>query len=212
MNILRSPLDALKRARRPYLVLNGAYYGLIAVTMVYSTLDRTLQEALGQLVLQALGGGPLGAVVEAFTAGQALLAIGLIFAINLLLATFVTLTLPSLIVPFSGLPLLALRAVLWGLLFAPQFQAPIGTRDVLSGLGIAGLILLEGQGYVLAGLGAFVQGRALLWPSSVDAEGPGQGYWYGLKEQAKLYALIVGVLLVAAVYEVLLLVVTTSVQ
>jgi hypothetical protein len=205
-------LDALKRARRPYRVLNGAYYGLIAATMVYSTLDRTLQEALGQLVLQALGGGPLKAVVEAFSAGQALLAIGLIFAINLLLATLVTITLPSLIVPFSGLLLLALRAVIWGILFAPQIEAPIEMLDVLTGLGIAVLILLEGQGYVLGGLGAFVQGRALLWPSSVGAEGPGQGYWYGLKEQAKLYALIAAVLLVAAVYEVLLLMATTSIQ
>ena len=119
MKVLRSPFDALKRARRPYLILNLAYYGLVAVTMVYICFDRTLQEALNRLGCESLGsGGPLEPVVQAFSTGRALLTVGLIFAINLLLATFVTLTLPSLIVPFSGLLLLALRAVIWGILFA----------------------------------------------------------------------------------------------
>jgi hypothetical protein len=37
----------------------------------------------------------------------------------------------------------------------------------------------------------------------VGATGRGQGYWCGLKEQAHVYVLVAGVLLVAAVYEVL---------
>jgi hypothetical protein len=66
-------------------------------------------------------------------------------------------------------------------------------------------MILEGEGYILGALGAFIQGRALFRPSSVGASKPVQGYWYGIKEQFKLYLLIIPVLLIAAVYEVGLL-------
>jgi hypothetical protein len=202
MKILRSSLNALRRARRPYLILNLAYYGLIIWTMVYVVYNRSIQETLQSLIVAALGEGPLAPILEALTANQVLLAIGMIFAVNLVAATFLAITLPSLIVPFSGLLLLAVRALTWGALFAPQIGGPVETRAVWTGIGLAVLILLEGQGYVLAGTAAFVQGRALFWPSSVDASGPGRGYAAGLKEQARLYVLIMLVLLVAAVYEV----------
>ena len=161
---VRSALDALKRARRPYLVLRLVYYGLIAWTMVYVSCDRTIQQRFGQVLLDTLGSGPLATVIDAFSAGQALRTVGLIFAINLIGATLFTITLPSLIVPFSGLLLFGVRALLWGILFAPQFDAVGGVWDVLAGLGVLGLILLEGEGYILGAVGAYVQGRALLWP------------------------------------------------
>jgi hypothetical protein len=202
VKILRSALDVLRRERRFYLALNLAYYGLIAGAMAYTCYDRSPQEALGQLVAGALGEGPLAPVLEALTAGQVLQAVGLILAINLLAATFLVITLPSLIVPFSGLLLVALRALLWGILFAPQIGGPVEMRELLTGIGVAVLILLEGQGYVLGALGVTLQGRAFLWPRSVGASSRGQGYLYGLKEQARVYLLIVPVLLIAAVYEV----------
>jgi hypothetical protein len=81
----------------------------------------------------------------------------------------------------------------------------MGVREVLTGLGVLVLLFLEGEGYILGALGAFIQGRALFWPRSVGASGAVQGYWYGIVAQARLYLLIVLVLLVAAVYEVGLL-------
>jgi hypothetical protein len=175
---------------------------LIIWTMVYILFDRSPQQALGELVFDALGTGPLSSILDAFGAGQMLLAVALIFAINLLAATFLVITLPSLVIPFCGLLLFALRAVLWGILFAPEWDGALDTQAVLGGIGVAVLMILEGEGYILGALGAFIQGRALLKPSSVGASKPLQGYWYGIKEQLKLYPLIIGVLLVAAVYEV----------
>ena len=151
-------------------------------------------------------------MIDAFSAGQALLTVGLILTINLVGATFLTITLPSLIVPFGGLVLWGVRALLWGILFAPRIDPSMGAQDVLSGIGVAVLIVLEGEGYILGALGAYLQGRALLWPGSVGASGPGEGYWRGIKEQARLYVLIVLVLLVAALYEVGLLFVATPAQ
>jgi hypothetical protein len=205
MKLLRSALDVLRRSRRPYLILRLVYYGLIVWTMVYVTYDRSIQERFNQLILDTLGSGPLASVIDAYSTGQALLAVALIFAINLVGATFLAITVPSLIIPFAGLLLFAVRALLWGILFAPQPPGAIGMPEVLTALGVVGLIVLEGEGYILGALGAFIQGRALLKPSSVGAGRPGQGYRYALREQARLYVWIVLVLLVAAVYEVGLL-------
>jgi hypothetical protein len=170
--------------------------------MAYTVLDRSLQQAMGEVLVVALGEGPLAPAPEAFNAGQMLLAIGLIFAINLLVATFLFITLPSLVVPFSGLLLAGLRALVWGILFAPEFEAPIGMADLFTWMLLALLLFLEGQGYVLATLGAYLHGRAFLWPRSVGETSIWRGYWAGLKTQARIYVLIAVVLLVAAVYEV----------
>jgi hypothetical protein len=145
-------------------------------------------------------------VLGAYTEGQVLTAVALTVGINLLIGSFVTITLPSLIVPFSGLVMGGIRAALWGLLFSPQFQGA-GPGEIVAGLLIAVLILLEGQGYVLALLAAYVQGRAFLWPERVGADGHREGYWFGLKQSARIYLLIALVLLVGAVYEVLFTVV-----
>ena len=52
---------------------------------------------------------------------------------------------------------------------------------------LLGLLLLEGQGYVLAALGAYLHGRAFLWPQRVGATGCGEGYSQGLKQHARVY-------------------------
>jgi hypothetical protein len=188
-------------------ILNLAYHGLVACAMVYTAFDRSLQQALMDTVGGALAEGPLASVLDAYTSERVLLAIGLTFGINLAVGSFVSITLPSLVIPFSGVLIAALRAVLWGVLFSPQLVTEIGAGEVVTGVLLVILLLLEGQGYVLALFGAYRRARAFLRPRSVGATGPLQGYWHGLKEQVPIYLLVALVLLVAAVYEVLLVVV-----
>jgi hypothetical protein len=52
-------------------------------------------------------------------------------------------------------------------------------------------------------LAAYIQGRAFLWPSTVNAATHTQGYQAGVKRSLRLYLLIAIVLAAAAVYEVL---------
>ena len=64
-------------------------------------------------------------------------------------------------------------------------------------------LLLEGQGYILALLAAYIQGRAFLWPKTAGVEGHARGYVEGLKRTGLLYVLVVLVLLISAIYEVI---------
>ena len=109
------------------------------------------------------------------------------------------------VIPFSGLLVGAYRAVLWGLIFSPPTLA-VSSREMLAGFLALILLILEGQGYVLAMLAAYVQGSAFLFPKSVGATSRKQGYGVGVKRSIRLYLLVVPVLAVAAVYEALVVI------
>jgi len=206
LKALRSALGVSGESRRAYVTLNLVYYGLVACGMIFTALDRSIQRELLAAVGNALTQGPLAGVASAYTTGQIILAIAWTFVINLVVASFVSITLPSLIVPFSGLLVGLVRAVTWGLLFSPPTLA-VGGREAVMGLLIGILLILEGQGYVLAMLAAWVQGQAFLSPPSVGAADRGQGYVLGIKRALRLYVLVVLVLAVAAIYEAVVVIV-----
>jgi hypothetical protein len=199
MKAIRNALSILGEHRRPYIVLNVIYYGLVVAGMVYVFFNPSLQQLLIDAAGQTFGeGGSLAVVGEAYGGGKVLLSIALTFAVNLLVGSLASITLPSLLVPFSGLLMGAYRAVLWGLLLSPA--EPALARAMLPH---SLTLILEGQAYVVAMLAGYLHGRAFLWPRSVDAEKAWQGYWIGMKRTASLYLLIAVLLAVAAIYEAL---------
>lgn len=113
-------------------------------------------------------------------------------------AYIIWITLPSLVIPFSGLLLGAYRAILWGFLLSPTTPE---LRLVMIPHSL--VLILEGQAYILAMLAAYVQGKAFLWPRSVGAATRRQGYGLGVKRSVRIYVLVVLLLAVAAVYEAL---------
>ena len=194
--MVRSSLAVVREHRRAYLILNLLYYGLIVAAMAYAAFNPDLQRTLWTEVGKGFSTGPLEELVGAYSGGQVLLAAILTFAVNLLGGSFVYITLPSLIIPFSGLLVGVYRALLWGLLFSPTAELGAGLIFHLP------TIILEGQAYVLAMLAAYVQGIVFLRPKkSVGVRTHRQGYWEGVKLSVRVYLLVVVVLLVAAVYE-----------
>ena len=193
--MLRGSLAVVKEHRRAYLLLNLTYYGLIAAAMAYVAFDPGLQRSLLEAVGKAIGTGPMETIAGAYGGGRLLLAVVLTFTVNVIGGSFVYITLPSLIVPFSGLVLGAFRALLWGLMFSPTAVMGAGFFLLLP------TIVLEGQGYVLAMLAAYVQGVAFVRPRSVGEKSHGRGYLEGLKRSARIYVLVAIVLVVAAVVE-----------
>ena len=196
MSLIRSAFDVIRRHRRAYVVLNVAFYGVVVCAMVAAALDPGVQGLLRKATHEGLTQGPLAAVARAYTEGNVILAMVLTFVVNLSGGAFLSITLPSLIIPFSGLLMGGARAAIWGVIMSPA--SPDMRLAMIPHLLT---LILEGQAYVLTMLAACVQGNAFLRPRSVGAEGHGRGYWLGLKDSARLYVLIIVVLAVAAVYE-----------
>lgn len=198
MKLIKEAWELVRANRRAYIIINAVYYGLVVVFMVVAAFNRPLQDQLLASVGESFTSGPLSAVGSAYVNAEVLNAIGLTFLINLVLASFLQITIPSAIIPFSGFLIGVLRAVLWGLILSPAHP------DLrMSMIPHSITLLLEGQAYILVLLAAYVQGRALLWPKTAGVEGHGRGYVEGLKSTGKLYVLVILILAAAAVYEVI---------
>jgi hypothetical protein len=195
------PFRLLRSLVRPLILINAFYFGLVGVGMAYAAWDReTHDEVISSLKEQAPKSLP--GVFRAYREGNVVAAIALTFAINLFAGSALFITLPSMIVPFSGLLLGAVRAVTWGLIFSPVSE--VTGSGLTQGLLIGLLLLLEGEGYVLAMLAAYVHGRSFLFRGTAGAATRWQGYKTGLAHSAQLYVFVAGTLAIAAVYEAVL--------
>ena len=195
---LKTSIAVVRSNLRAYIVLNILYYGVVAVAMIVVAGNPQVQEALTQAVVASFTEGPLSTVADAYAGGNVLMAIVLTFAVNFFLGSVLVLFVPSLLIPFGGVAIGLIRATLWGLLLAPttpELQVAMIPHSLT--------LVLEGQGYILAMLGAFVLGKAFVSPSSVGASRWRDGYVTGLKKEGRIYVLVALVLAVAAVYEAL---------
>ena len=199
MIIFRRALGLVRQHVRPFVLINMAYFGFVCGGMAYGAWDRENRDAfMAESKQQAAEFLP--AIYDAVRGGHVAKTIGLIFVVNLCAGSFLYITLPSLLVPFSGLLLGAVRAFAWGWIFSPNLSAFNGAVFAY-GLLIGLLLFLEGEGYVLAMLGSYIQGKSFLFPQSAGANTRWQGYKSGATWSMQLYALVAGTLAVAAVYE-----------
>jgi len=198
MNLIKSAWEIVKNNRRAYIVLNVLYYSLVIVFMVYAAFNPEIQKTLMDAVGATFMTGPLSFIGNAYANAEVLRAILVTFFINLFVGSFGSITLPSLIIPFSGLLIGIYRAVMWGLILSP---ASPDLRLIMIPHSIT--LLIEGQAYILTMLAAYIQGRSFLWPRAVSLDSHWKGYVEGVKLSARLYVLIILTLVIAAVYEVI---------
>lgn len=198
MKLLKSALELVKENRGAYITVNAIYYGLIVVFMFVAALIPDVQAELLKTIGSAFTSGPLALVGQAYINAEVIKAVLLTFVVNLFLASLIYMTIPSLIIPFIGTLMFVLRAILWGLIFSP---ASPEMRLVMIPHSLT--LILEGQAYILVMFALYLQGRAFLWPKSAGVEGFGRGYLEGLRRTGKIYVLVILTLAVAAVYEVI---------
>jgi hypothetical protein len=197
-NLIKSAWGLVQENRRAYIVINILYYGLVTICMIYVAFNQELQQSLMNQIGAAFMTGPLAFVGQAYVNAQVFTAILATFFVNLLIGSFASITLPSLIIPFSGLLVGIYRAILWGLLLSPA------NPDLrLTMIPHSVTLIIEGQAYILTMLAAYVHGRAFLWPKIVGVESRAKGYLEGLKQTGKLYVLVILTLAIAAIYEVI---------
>ena len=184
--------------RKAFIILNFAFYGLIAAAMVVAAFNPAIQNNLLNAVRRSFKGTTFPASWTHIKNGHLPAAISFTFLVNLAGGAFASITLPSLALPFLGILIGLWRASMWGLILSP-------TNGKLAMIMIPHSLTLvvEGQAYVVAMFAAYLHGRALLWPQSVGAPTHWKGYLAGLKRTAHIYPLIVALLGIAAVYEAL---------
>jgi preprotein translocase subunit SecG len=191
-----SALRTIRENRAAYVAINVVYYGLVVLAMIFVAAQPEIQKSLGNAVAQGFTSGPLSMVGEAYTSGDVMLAATITLAVNFFLGTLLYISLPSLIIPFAGLPMGVVRAVLWGLLLSPA------SPDLrLAMIPHSLTLLLEGQAYIVAIFASFV-----LWKTAFSRSAGmsfSQRYGVGFRRFLRLHLLVVILLVVAAVYEAL---------
>jgi hypothetical protein len=204
MRYLRRGLEFVRQYRKPYFILCACFYGLVAGGMVYAAFDRGLQSSLTNNAREGVTAA-LPHVAAAYAHGQILAAMGLTFVVNYFLASILCIVVPSLIVPFSGLAIGGVRAFMWGLVFSPT-SWPTSAGSAMRGALVLGLLILEGLGFILAMLAAYVQGANFLNRGRTPHLPWRRRYWSALKQSVPLYWLVALQLAVAAAYESILVI------
>ena len=166
MTVIRNAVGIVRRNWKAYVTINLLYYGLVVVAMLFVVSHPEIQKELLKAVRQAFGGkGPLAAVGGVYKGGHVAAAIVLTFIVNLVLGSVFSITVPSMIVPFSGFLMGIFRAIMWGLLLCPAEPSLRGGMIPHSLT-----LLLEGQAYIVALLAAYTSGNAFLRPRSVGGK------------------------------------------
>lgn len=191
--------SVIREEKEAYIFLNILYYGLVVLGMVYVTFfNPSLQEKLIQAASQTFTEGHLAAVGNAYSRGQVIHSIILTFIVNLFLGSMIEMSLPSLIIPFSGLLMGVYRAILWGLILSPS-NASLAGPMIPHSL----TLLIEGQAYILVMLSIYIHGKAFLRPEVYGVAGRLRGYMEGLRRTGWIYMLVAILLVIAAIYEAL---------
>lgn len=184
-------LDIVRENRRTYLLLNVLAYGLVLLGMAAGALFPQLHAA-SMADMESNGSTDLASSLLS----TPLLFALIIFAINVGTVVIASIGAPSLIVPFSGIAIFAVRALSIGTSLAPV-DPTVRTTLIPHSL----TLLIEIQAYVLVMLGAFVLGRAWLRPASVGAERRRDGYVRGLRALGRLLVPALVLLVIGALYE-----------
>ena len=197
IDCIANPLWLIRtRYALSYLLMNLLFYGVIALGMLIVTVRPEIQRTLTSSIQHDFRTPAWAPLLNAYLGGHLIRAAVLTFAVNFVLGTAMELSFPSLFIPFFGILFGIFRALLWGLIFGP---AEHGNFFLLKTHGV--VMILEGQGYVLAMLSVYIHGKAIIKPNSVGAAGTWQGYKRGFVESMRIYPLIALVLAASALYE-----------
>ncbi|WP_198169741.1 stage II sporulation protein M [Agromyces laixinhei] len=185
------PFRLVGENRRAYLWLNIAAYGLVAVGFVVGFIFPELNTAQGD----ALEHDGTGDTVRGLVGIPPLFAL-VIFGVNVWRLSFLTILLPSFVIPFAGLATFGYWAVQTGITLAP-----VTAEKWVLFIPHSLTVLIELQAYVLLLLGVWLLGRAWLYPRTVGAPSRRRGYLRGLQRIGVLALPALVLLVIGAMWE-----------
>ncbi len=191
MHRLRRPFQIIRADLRAYLLVNVFVYGMLLLGMVLGSLFPGLRAAR----VASFAGGGQGELVNAVV-GNGWVFGTVIFLVNVFPTALLLITLPSLVVPFAGLAVFAVKTIDLGITLAPVDSI---SRLILIPHSLT--LLIEFQAYALVMFGAYLLGRSWLRPATVDAPTRRQGYVCGLSRLGWLWLPALALFVIGAVYE-----------
>lgn len=196
MKMLKEAVQTLKKRRKLILIANLYYIILFFIGVAIAAANPQIQESLLQTIqIQLKGKGILGITAKAYMEKRILEAWLLTFVVNLILASLIQVTLLGLIMlaPITA----GLRAILWGIMFAP-----IGfpTTKLIIALPT---IILEGESYILALVTGILLGTSWIKPNLLYQNKTRKAALkQAIKETLHIYIFIIILLAIAALTEV----------
>ncbi|GAA3543454.1 hypothetical protein GCM10022222_28920 [Amycolatopsis ultiminotia] len=191
MNRLRRPFRIIRADLRAYLLTNLFVYGMLLIGMAVGLAFPDLHAARSA----SFAGGDSGALVNSVV-GNGWLFGTVIFLVNVFPTALLLITLPSLVIPFAGLAVFAVKTIDLGLTLAP-----VDPASQLTLLPHSLTLLIEFQAYALVLFGAYLLGKSWLRPATVDAPTRRQGYLRGLRRLGWLWLPALALFVLGAAYE-----------
>ena len=188
---LRKPFQIIRANLRAYLVMNAIAYGVFLIGMGVALAFPELNAA--QVGSQEDDG--TADLVGTLLSNPWLFGLT-IFAVNVLTVAALRILLPSMVVPFAGIVLFVYKAYETGVILAPVDET-IATLMIPHSL----TLVIEFQAYALFMLGAYLLGKAWLFPATVDAPNRRQGYLRGLQQVGSLSLPALALLVIGAIWE-----------
>jgi len=185
MGFFKSCLNVVLKRDAVFAVMNAFCFGSVFVAVLWAQFQFPV----------ACEGVPVENV-EFLVSGDWLIMIFGIFLVNLVLSSFVVVTLPGLVFFPLSAAALVYRGFSWGVLLSqlptPQFLVVLPT------------LVLEGEGYVVASVAGIVLGLSWLKPSWVfkgEKLSRREAFRRALGECLRIYILVAMILFVAAIVE-----------
>ena len=197
-NMLRRACRLVTANQRLYWVVTGLTLFFWFSGMAYAYADPGGQRNLVFWFRDQFAGDswPLGIAGNALLSGNILLAIGITFVVNFAQGTVLVLTLPSLLPIAGGFIVNAFRNEMLGIALSPTTLFS-GQQQILH----LPTILLELQAYLLAAYLSVLLLVGLIKPSRFGFESRGEAYKNLAIDQFRILPLAAVILLVAALYE-----------
>ncbi|WP_264067472.1 stage II sporulation protein M [Mycolicibacterium komossense] len=185
------PFGIVRANARAYVLMNAGAYGLLVIGFGVGIIFPHLSQAQHA----RLTDDGTADLVRSLINSPWLFALT-ILAVNTVKMGALTIVLPSLIVPFSGIALFGYWAYTTGVTLVPASQ--IGWVALIPH---CLTVIIEFQAYILFLSGAYLLGKCWMWPRTVGIENRRQGYRRGLGQLGWLALPAAILLAVGAVYE-----------
>jgi hypothetical protein len=189
--VLRRPTAIIGANMRAYLALNALAYGLVLAGFLVGVAFPDLSRAQAE-TQQTDGTADL---ISSLLSSPWLFAL-VILGVNVGKLSALTIVLPSLVVPFLGVPLFAYWSFTTGITIAPTTE--MGWVALIPH---SVTVVIELQAYILLLLGVYLLGRSWLRSRSIGAANHRQGYLRGLRQLGWLALPALALLVVGAIYE-----------